>query len=108
MGQYPSMHHDCSVTSRLFADLWMAYSIEPLEEDAVVPSNPNTDLQDDESRVLAAVPQGVTPVGNWDSLGDEDTKRIIASGGVLKRGTRYSLTCRDVERISSARSFRFV
>lgn len=107
MGQLPMSIHSGLQKSSLVADR-MSYSIDPLEEDTVLPSTPSTALRVDGGRDLTRVPRGVMLIDNWDILGDEDTKRIIANGGVLKRGTRYSLTCRDVERISSSRSFRFV
>jgi len=54
------------------------------------------------------ISQGVSRIENWGLLGDQNTKQILMNGGVLKRGTRYSLTCRDVKCITSAKSFRVV
>lgn len=44
-------------------------------------------------------------IANWQLLTGEEVKAVMNEGGVLQRGVRYSLTCRDVERVSSARSF---
>ena len=39
-------------------------------------------------------------INNWDLLRDEELKEKILRGEVLQRSTRWSLTCRDVERVS--------
>jgi len=48
--------------------------------------------------------EGVMPrrtvVDNLEQLGDEGLKEVVRSGGELKRETRVSLTCRDVEKVS--------
>ena len=48
--------------------------------------------------------EGVMPrrtvVDNLEQLGDERLKEVVRSGGELKRETRVSLTCRDVEKVS--------
>jgi alkylated DNA repair protein alkB family protein 6 len=42
-------------------------------------------------------------VANWEMLGgDDEIVRVVREGGVLKRGTRTSLTCRVVERVASS------
>jgi len=43
-------------------------------------------------------------VANWNLL-TSTQGQAIRSGGTLTRGTRYSLTCRDVAKVSSAKSF---
>lgn len=86
-------------------DTWAGGSIDPVEEDHLLPSIPLTVSQPSEDQDTVVDWTG-RRIGNWHLLGDDDTKRTIADGGILKRGTRYSLTCRDVERVSSARSFR--
>ncbi|KAF8890764.1 hypothetical protein BD779DRAFT_1438311 [Infundibulicybe gibba] len=43
-------------------------------------------------------------IANWALLTDE-TKSTILEGGILHRGTRYSLTCRDVEHVASPMSY---
>lgn len=79
--------------------------IDPVEEDRILPPIPSTVLQPSESHEQMV---HRTIIGNWNLLGDKTTNWIAANGGVLQRGTRYSLTCRDVGRISSARSFRLL
>jgi len=37
-------------------------------------------------------------VDNWEFVEDEKMRKIAREGGVLKRSTRVSLTCRDVEK----------
>ena len=47
---------------------------------------------------------GTTPqqrIANYDALTDKDARGAIEAGGILERGLRYSLTCRDVERVSA-------
>lgn len=84
------------------------HGIDSLEEDNVFPSVPAMTVSAKENLSLNWVPGGVTPIDNWEMLGDEVTKQFVAKGAVLKRGTRYSLTFRDVERITSAKSFKFI
>jgi len=48
------------------------------------------------------------PVANWEMVTGEDVKKVMREGGVLKRSTRYSLTCRDVERVSNASTKSFM
>ncbi|KAF7977204.1 hypothetical protein HWV62_4461 [Athelia sp. TMB] len=43
-------------------------------------------------------------VANWHLLTGAPA-RALHPGGALKRGTRYSLTCRDVTKVMSAKSF---
>ena len=48
---------------------------------------------------------GTTPqqrIANFDALKDPKARGAIEAGGILERGLRYSLTCRDVERVSTA------
>lgn len=40
-----------------------------------------------------------TAIANVMQLGDEAIRRVVQDGGVLKREVRYSLTCRDVEKV---------
>ena len=42
-------------------------------------------------------------VANWELLGDAETKRVASEGGIVERGTRVSLTCRDVERVAGSK-----
>ncbi|TFK36054.1 hypothetical protein BDQ12DRAFT_634403 [Crucibulum laeve] len=67
-------------------------------------------IQEAEEDFINCVPAAETPmdscsrfgIGNFDLLGDEDMKQAIEKGEPLKRETRYSLTCRDVGRVSKA------
>ncbi|KAF4588768.1 hypothetical protein EYR40_010322 [Pleurotus pulmonarius] len=45
-----------------------------------------------------------SPIANWTRLTNPEIKRAVELGGSLKRRTRYSLTCRDVERVVAASS----
>ncbi|KIM41831.1 hypothetical protein M413DRAFT_71028 [Hebeloma cylindrosporum] len=45
-------------------------------------------------------------ISNLDQLQDAQIKRAIREGQPLKRGVRYSLTCRDVGRVSSLNTRR--
>ncbi|KIP06874.1 hypothetical protein PHLGIDRAFT_71993 [Phlebiopsis gigantea 11061_1 CR5-6] len=42
------------------------------------------------------------PIRNTKLLGDGATRDVVLQGGKLIRNVRYSLTCRDVERVASA------
>ena len=41
-------------------------------------------------------------IANFDMLRDKEAKEAIANGGKLERGMRFSLTCRDVEKVAAA------
>ncbi|RDB17733.1 Alpha-ketoglutarate-dependent dioxygenase alkB 6 [Hypsizygus marmoreus] len=60
--------------------------------------------RDDSSNAPILTDMGVE-IANWDMLSGEEVKRVMQEGGVLKRDVRYSLTCRDVERVASVKSF---
>ncbi|KAJ7271121.1 hypothetical protein C8J57DRAFT_298247 [Mycena rebaudengoi] len=45
------------------------------------------------------------PIANWDKVTGEEAIRVMSKGGVLKRATRYSLTCRDVEKVAQLKAF---
>lgn len=38
-------------------------------------------------------------IANFDMLREGAEKAAVASGGILERGMRFSLTCRDVEKV---------
>ncbi|CDO77484.1 hypothetical protein BN946_scf184902.g18 [Trametes cinnabarina] len=40
-------------------------------------------------------------IANFDMLRTEEAKEAIANGGTLVRGMRFSLTCRDVEKVAA-------
>ncbi|KAG6330779.1 hypothetical protein ID866_8309 [Astraeus odoratus] len=42
-------------------------------------------------------------IANWQNIEDPDMTEIVYHGGVLPRATRYSLTCRDVEKVEKVR-----
>lgn len=44
-------------------------------------------------------------IANWTMLSGDTVKRVMREGGVLTRDVRYSLTCRDVEKVVSAAGF---
>ena len=44
-------------------------------------------------------------IDNWEMVTGEECRKVMNEGGVLKRGPRYSLTCRDVERVRRVKSF---
>jgi alkylated DNA repair protein alkB family protein 6 len=45
------------------------------------------------------------PIANWDRVTGADTIQVVSEGGTLKRATRYSLTCRDVEKVAQLKAF---
>lgn len=58
-----------------------------------------------EDRIIGAeVEPEMTPqekgyqMDNWEAVVDERLRTVVREGGVLERGTRVSLTCRDVEK----------
>jgi alkylated DNA repair protein alkB homolog 6 len=71
------------------------HGIQELEEDVIVLG------EDGKTPHLANV--GI-PIANWSMLAGEEERRVAREGGVLKRGTRYSLTCRDVAKVVNAKS----
>ena len=44
-------------------------------------------------------------IDNWEMVTGEEFRKVMDEGGVLKRGPRYSLTCRDVESVRKVKSF---
>ncbi|KAH0580022.1 hypothetical protein H2248_002837 [Termitomyces sp. 'cryptogamus'] len=44
-------------------------------------------------------------IANWEMLSGQEIKKVIEEGGILPRNVRYSLTCRDVERVLNAHQF---
>ncbi|KAF8192823.1 hypothetical protein K438DRAFT_1829726 [Mycena galopus ATCC 62051] len=72
------------------------HAIREIEEDTVTAGNATT------PPVLADL--GV-PIANWDRVTDAHAIGVMSKGGVLKRATRYSLTCRDVEKVAQLKTF---
>lgn len=38
-------------------------------------------------------------IANWEAIRGEKERAMLETGGVLERGTRVSLTCRDVQKV---------
>ncbi|KAF7369792.1 hypothetical protein MVEN_00311700 [Mycena venus] len=72
------------------------HAIREIEEDIITAGNATT------PPMVADL--GV-PIANWDKVTEPDAVRIMFEGGVLKRSTRYSLTCRDVEKVAQLKAF---
>lgn len=72
------------------------YSIRETRQDLVTPGQ-------------LGLPPILTDLGveiaNWEMLAGKEVKRAVKEGGALERGVRFSLTCRDVKRVSSTGSF---
>lgn len=69
------------------------HGIQDLEEDILLP------MDDDSGPRVAGLD---VPIANWGMLAGS---RGAGSGCTLKRGTRYSLTCRDVEKVAGGKAF---
>jgi alkylated DNA repair protein alkB family protein 6 len=84
------------------------HCIQELTEDVVEGSRTASDNPDAEDETADSNPppqrgqrgmgSGVR-VDNWDQLRDPSLRQVAIDGGVLQRGTRISLTCRDVEKV---------
>ncbi|KAJ7854716.1 hypothetical protein B0H14DRAFT_3085493 [Mycena olivaceomarginata] len=72
------------------------HAIREIEEDTITAGNATS------PPVLADL--GV-PIANWDRVTGADAIGVMSKGGVLKRATRYSLTCRDVEKVAQLKAF---
>ncbi|KAJ7270626.1 hypothetical protein B0H12DRAFT_1093148 [Mycena haematopus] len=72
------------------------HAIREIEEDTITAGNATT------PPMLTDL--GV-PIANWDRVTGADAISVMSEGGVLKRATRYSLTCRDVERVAQLKTF---
>ncbi|KAJ6463564.1 hypothetical protein C8R45DRAFT_523268 [Mycena sanguinolenta] len=72
------------------------HAIREIEEDTITAGNATT------PPMLTDL--GV-PIANWDRVAAADVIAVMAEGGVLKRTTRYSLTCRDVEKVAQLKTF---
>jgi len=62
-------------------------------------------LQEDVINVHDLVPNVLgndVTIGNFNQIEDEELLRLIKQGHSLKRNTRYSLTCRDIGRVSKS------
>ncbi|KAJ7123764.1 hypothetical protein C8R44DRAFT_620939 [Mycena epipterygia] len=72
------------------------HAIREIEEDTITAGNAAT------PPMLADLG---APIANWNMVTGADAIRVMSEGGVLKRATRYSLTCRDVERVAQLQAF---
>lgn len=64
------------------------------------------DVVEDEFRgPQDAIDEPRTTMANMRLLGDSALQDIVLHGGILKRHTRFSLTFRDVERVSNVAGF---
>lgn len=77
------------------------HGLDGITEDIFAPhSRPNSKKPNEHSNPNSLNEEGIRVV-NWEMVHDDDMKRVLAQGGVLKRGTRTSLTCRVVEKVRS-------
>jgi alkylated DNA repair protein alkB family protein 6 len=72
------------------------HGIQELSEDIIVPA------ADGQMPLVGGLD---VPIANWHMVTGEKEKNLMRSGGALQRETRYSLTCRDVERVASSKTF---
>jgi alkylated DNA repair protein alkB family protein 6 len=72
------------------------HGIQELDEDTIVPA---------ENGGMPLVGGLNVPIANWNMLTGENERYVVQHGGILRRGTRYSLTCRDVEKVASGKTF---
>lgn len=73
------------------------HGIYDIEEDQIIRD------RDEQTPLLAEL--GVQ-VANWKLVTGEEARRAVELGGTLRRGTRYSLTCRDVKRVAIGKMIR--
>jgi len=72
------------------------HGIQEVEEDVIVTS------RDSQLPLVGGLD---TPIANWHMLLGMKECSEMQTGGVLPRGTRYSLTCRDVEKVANGKTF---
>lgn len=78
------------------------HGINAVATDHLAAHGPNKQLASFEVANLAEETAAVQ-VANWEMLGgDDEIVRVVREGGVLKRGTRTSLTCRVIERVAGS------
>lgn len=82
------------------------HGIEPISEDIFTPVSssslsPNSDAMSDGGYVDSGfgVSEPSSSTLNWKLLGDRNMRDVVGNGGRIRRETRVSLTCRDVERV---------
>ncbi|KAL5478988.1 hypothetical protein ACEPAI_2276 [Sanghuangporus weigelae] len=93
-------------TQQLYTD--HLHGIDPLSEDVFLPAS-SLSRSDSVLTVQDSVgnhAQVGVQVANSTLIKDPKLREIVANGGKLKRGTRISLTCRDVENVVQVKSLR--
>jgi alkylated DNA repair protein alkB family protein 6 len=64
--------------------------IEEVERDEICAVSEDKEEEDWKRKVKIA---------NWEDIRGEKERAVLEKGGVLERGTRVSLTCRDVQKV---------
>ncbi|THH04415.1 hypothetical protein EW145_g5535 [Phellinidium pouzarii] len=92
-------------TGALYTD--HLHGIDPRAEDVFLPAgSESTDLELKMSSFSDATEKQGVMIANWQMIRDTKMRETITEGGALKRNTRISLTCRDVERVVGGKPFR--
>ncbi|KAL5498184.1 hypothetical protein ACEPAH_2314 [Sanghuangporus vaninii] len=84
------------------------HGIDPLSEDVFLPAS-SLSCSDSVLAVQDSVgnhAQAGVRVANSTMIKDPKLREIVTNGGKLKRGTRISLTCRDIENVVQVKSLR--
>ncbi|KAF7297360.1 putative alpha-ketoglutarate-dependent dioxygenase ABH6 [Mycena indigotica] len=68
------------------------HAIQEVEKDVVV-------LPTETKQPLVQIDSLSLPIANWDRVTSPSILEVLNNGGMLERETRYSLTCRDVEKV---------
>ncbi|KAI5119702.1 hypothetical protein M0805_003586 [Coniferiporia weirii] len=91
-------------TGALYSD--HLHGIDPRREDVFLPAGSSPEAPSPgASPDLNSDTQGVR-VANWKLVKDAKIRETVMQGGVLKRDTRVSMTCRDVERVVGGKTLR--
>ncbi|KAF7795112.1 hypothetical protein EIP86_006257 [Pleurotus ostreatoroseus] len=72
------------------------HGIDDITEDVLTPPLGSTDVTHSRGTLMIR-PQ----IANRDQLKGPEFIEAVSNGGILQRGVRYSLTCRDVERVAN-------
>jgi alkylated DNA repair protein alkB homolog 6 len=79
------------------------HCIEEVKEDWIVGAAPG-ELNSQENETVDGLAAQLSTsqkryrVDNWEAVEEQGLKKTVREGGMLARGTRVSLTCRDVEK----------
>ena len=87
------------------------HGIDPQTLDILAPANdngqePNTDTISPEEQSYSLNKNSSVHIANWRLIQDPHLREMAVKGGVLERGTRVSLTCRDVEKVVEIRKLK--